>query len=81
MGIYGRLRAEGEQAGRRFVTVDRRGDRATVVLDEPERLNGLSAGLVVQLKAALTALADDDEVRSVVITGAGPASARAATHG
>lgn len=80
MGIYGRLRAEGEQAGRRFVTVDRRGDRATVVLDEPERLNGLSAGLVVQLKAALTALADD-EVRSVVITGAGPASARAATHG
>ena len=54
------------------VRVDRSGDRAVVILDEPERLNVLSAALVLQLKDALAGLAADPEVRSVILTGSGP---------
>ncbi|MCV7280075.1 enoyl-CoA hydratase/isomerase family protein [Mycolicibacterium flavescens] len=54
------------------VRVERRGDRAVVTLDEPRRLNVLSAPLVRQLRRALTDLDGDPEVRSVVLTGADP---------
>ena len=56
----------------RRVRVDRRGDRAIVTLDEPQRLNVLSAPLVRQLRRALTVLDADPDVRSVVLTGADP---------
>lgn len=52
--------------------VDHRGDRAVVTLDEPQRLNVLSAPLVRQLRRALTDLDADPDVRSVVLTGADP---------
>jgi 2-(1,2-epoxy-1,2-dihydrophenyl)acetyl-CoA isomerase len=39
------------------VRVEHRGDRAVVTLDEPERLNVLSAPLTRQLRRALEALA------------------------
>lgn len=52
--------------------VDRRDDRAVVTLDEPDRLNVLSAPLVRQLRRALTALVEDVDVRTVVLTGADP---------
>lgn len=52
--------------------VERRGDRAIVTLDEPERLNVLSAPLVRQLRRALVDLDADPDVRSVVLTGADP---------
>jgi 2-(1,2-epoxy-1,2-dihydrophenyl)acetyl-CoA isomerase len=52
--------------------VDRRGDRAVVTLDEPQRLNVLSAPLVRQLRRALTELDAEPDVRSVVLTGADP---------
>jgi 2-(1,2-epoxy-1,2-dihydrophenyl)acetyl-CoA isomerase len=54
------------------VRVDHRGDRAVVTLDEPGRLNALSAPLVRQLRRALQSLAADPAVRTVVLTGAGP---------
>lgn len=54
------------------VRVEHRRDRAVVTLDEPERLNVLSAALTRQLRRALEALAADNDIRSVVITGADP---------
>ncbi|MGH3634041.1 MAG: enoyl-CoA hydratase/isomerase family protein, partial [Mycobacterium sp.] len=71
--IYRNLIAAGDdpQAPRR-VRVDHRGDRAVVTLDEPDRLNVLSAPLVRQLRHALEDLAADTEVRAIVLTGADP---------
>src|SRR3954469_5632915 len=54
------------------VCIDHRGDRATVTLDESDRLNVLSAPLVRQLRRTLLALDADSDVRSVVLTGADP---------
>src|SRR5947208_9774124 len=54
------------------VRVEHRGDRAVVTLDEPNRLNVLSAPLVRQLRRALESLDADPDVRSVVLTGADP---------
>ena len=56
----------------RRVRVEHRGDRAVVTLDEPDRLNVLSAPLVRQLRCALEALVVDTDVRSVVLTGSDP---------
>jgi 2-(1,2-epoxy-1,2-dihydrophenyl)acetyl-CoA isomerase len=71
MSIYTALLEEGESAEKRFVEVERRDAAAVVTLAEPDRLNVLSAPLVVQTKKALTALAADPDVRTVVLTGAG----------
>jgi 2-(1,2-epoxy-1,2-dihydrophenyl)acetyl-CoA isomerase len=71
MGIYADLVGEGGDATARFVEVTRREHSAVVVLNEPERLNVLSAPLVVQAKAALTELAADPTIRTIVLTGAG----------
>ncbi|KUI48533.1 enoyl-CoA hydratase [Mycobacterium sp. GA-1199] len=54
------------------VRVEHRGDRAVVTLDEPRRLNVLSAPLVRQLRRALADLDADPGIRSVVLTGADP---------
>ena len=71
--LYRRLVAEGDApSAPQRVRVELRGDRAVVTLDEPKRLNVLSAPLVRQLRRALTDLAADPDVRSVVITGADP---------
>jgi 2-(1,2-epoxy-1,2-dihydrophenyl)acetyl-CoA isomerase len=56
-----------------LVTVERTGAHAVVTLDEPERLNPLSAALTVQLHDQLAALARDPEVRAIVLTGRDPA--------
>jgi 2-(1,2-epoxy-1,2-dihydrophenyl)acetyl-CoA isomerase len=70
--IYADLRAEGLAPGaERLVRVERRAERAIVTMDDPERLNALSAPLVIQLKQALGELADDPGIRSIVLTGAG----------
>jgi 2-(1,2-epoxy-1,2-dihydrophenyl)acetyl-CoA isomerase len=58
---------------RDYVEVERSGIRATVTLDDPEKLNPLSAALTVQLHDELAALARDPEVRTIVITGRDPA--------
>jgi 2-(1,2-epoxy-1,2-dihydrophenyl)acetyl-CoA isomerase len=71
--LYRTMVAEGDDpTGPERVRVERRRDRAVVTLDEPKRLNVLSAPLVRQLRRALTDLDADADVRSVVITGADP---------
>ena len=56
-----------------LVTVERDGAIATVTLNRPEKRNALSLELREVLTAQLDALATDDEVRCVVLTGAGSA--------
>src|SRR5579875_2579722 len=71
--LYNELVAQGDDAhAPRRVHVERRGDRAIVTLDEPDRLNALSAPLVRQLRSAMVALVADSDIRSVVLTGADP---------
>jgi methylglutaconyl-CoA hydratase len=59
-------------ADRPLVGVGRRGPAAVVTLDSPTNRNALSRALVEQLHTALRAALDDDGVRVVVLTGAGP---------
>ena len=54
-----------------LVLVGRESGIATVTLNEPQARNPLSPGLVDELTARLTGLAGDDDVRAVVVTGAG----------
>jgi 2-(1,2-epoxy-1,2-dihydrophenyl)acetyl-CoA isomerase len=79
MSVYQELLRQGEGATERFVDVERRGDSAVVTLNEPERLNVLSAPLVVQTKAALVELAADRRFARWCSPAADEVSARAAT--
>ncbi|HEX5610559.1 MAG TPA: enoyl-CoA hydratase/isomerase family protein [Solirubrobacterales bacterium] len=73
MDSYADLIAEGRADERRLVLVEREGERATVTLSDPERLNPLSAGLMLQLLDALAEVDEDPAVRAVILTGADPA--------
>jgi 2-(1,2-epoxy-1,2-dihydrophenyl)acetyl-CoA isomerase len=53
------------------VDVRRDGALVTVTLNRPEKLNALDLEHVVALRDALRELAGDDDVRAVVLTGAG----------
>jgi 2-(1,2-epoxy-1,2-dihydrophenyl)acetyl-CoA isomerase len=55
------------------VNVHREGAAATIELNRPDMLNAWNAQLGHDLLAAVTAVAEDDAVRAVVITGAGRA--------
>ena len=56
----------------RLVTVDRPQPRTAVVtLNRPDRLNAMSIDLVIELDAALNAIAEDNAIAVVVLTGAG----------
>ena len=71
--LYAGMVADGDDPDApRRVRVERRGDRGVVTLDEPDRLNALSAPLVRQLRCAIEALVADSGIRSVVLTGADP---------
>jgi 2-(1,2-epoxy-1,2-dihydrophenyl)acetyl-CoA isomerase len=54
------------------IRVEHRGDRAVVTLDEPDRLNVLSAPLARQLRHTLDTLVADPDIRTIVLTGADP---------
>jgi 2-(1,2-epoxy-1,2-dihydrophenyl)acetyl-CoA isomerase len=71
MTFYDDLIAHADADPRTLVRVDRADDRAVVTLNDPDKLNVLSAGLTRQLRAALEALVDDRAIRAVVLTGAG----------
>jgi len=58
MTFYDELTSDGRNGGR-MVLVERGADRAVVTLDDPAKLNTLSAPLVLQLKAALEELVAD----------------------
>jgi 2-(1,2-epoxy-1,2-dihydrophenyl)acetyl-CoA isomerase len=64
-----------EQPARQYenVLLRRNGPAATVVLDRPTRMNAWSRGMSQDLLAVLRDLAADDEVRAVMLTGAGRA--------
>jgi 2-(1,2-epoxy-1,2-dihydrophenyl)acetyl-CoA isomerase len=55
------------------VNVHREGAATTIELNRPESLNAWNAQLGHDLLAAITAVAEDDGVRAVVVTGAGRA--------
>ena len=64
-----------EEPARRYQTLQlfRTGAAAKIVLNRPERLNAWSNALSADLLSALSDLAGDDEVRAVMLTGAGRA--------
>ncbi|HMD52248.1 MAG TPA: enoyl-CoA hydratase/isomerase family protein [Solirubrobacteraceae bacterium] len=72
MTFYDDLVHDGREHPDRFVRIDRDSDRALVTLEDPAKLNTLSAPLVQQLRAALEELAADREIRAIVLTGADP---------
>jgi 2-(1,2-epoxy-1,2-dihydrophenyl)acetyl-CoA isomerase len=72
MTFYEDLVSRGREDPEAVVRVERRSDRAVVTLDDPGKLNVLSAPLVQQLKAALDELVADRAIRSIVLTGADP---------
>src|ERR1039457_1122517 len=72
MTFYDELVCSGRDHPHALVQVERRSDRAVVTLDDPGKLNVLSAPLVQQLKAALDELVADRAIRSIVLTGADP---------
>jgi enoyl-CoA hydratase len=53
--------------------VERRDRVAVLTLDDPERRNALTAGLVAEIVAAVDDLERDDGVGALVVTGAPPA--------
>ncbi|WP_276260738.1 enoyl-CoA hydratase/isomerase family protein [Haloglomus litoreum] len=61
------------QEGYETVTVDREGYVGRITLDRPEAMNTFSTDLATELDAALHDLDDADDVRAVVVDGAGDA--------
>src|ERR1700757_1986201 len=72
MPFYEDTVRRGREEASRYVSVERADDRAVVTLEDPDKLNVLTAPLVQQLKAALTELAGERSIRSIVLTGADP---------
>ncbi|MGO9961512.1 MAG: enoyl-CoA hydratase/isomerase family protein [Solirubrobacteraceae bacterium] len=70
---YSELVTSARADQRELVTVKRDGDRAVVYLGDPDKLNVLSAPLMVQLLARAEELARDETIRAVVLTGRGTA--------
>jgi 2-(1,2-epoxy-1,2-dihydrophenyl)acetyl-CoA isomerase len=58
---------------RRYIEVERLGDRAVLRLADADKLNVLSAPLMVQLLGQAGQLARDPDIRAIVLTGAGRA--------
>jgi 2-(1,2-epoxy-1,2-dihydrophenyl)acetyl-CoA isomerase len=54
-----------------FIIAERLDGVGFVTLNRPDKLNALSFGLVSELDDALTGWEEDDEVKAVIITGAG----------
>lgn len=53
------------------ITLERRGRVAVLTLNRPDRLNALSAELRAEVEQAVAAMRADDDVRALVVTGAG----------
>jgi len=73
MTFYDDLVDGGRNSHEVRVRVERGADRAVVTLDDPDKLNVLSAPLVVQLRSALEDLVSDRAIRAIVLTGSDPA--------
>ena len=64
-----------------MLRVELRDRIAVLTLDRPERLNAIGSGTVDQLTRALGELRDNDDVRALVVTGAGRAFSAGADIG
>ena len=53
------------------IIYDKSGHIVTVTLNRPKKLNAYSETMVHEVLAALAGARDDDDVRAVIITGAG----------
>jgi 2-(1,2-epoxy-1,2-dihydrophenyl)acetyl-CoA isomerase len=73
MNLYPDLLKQGQAEERSLVSVDRHDSHAVVTLRDPDRLNPLTTGLVLQLQERLAELAADPTLRAVVLTGEDPA--------
>src|SRR5436190_2567770 len=76
------LRREGsrQQSGRNAMaydaqfetlTLETRGQVAILTMNRPDRLNAINTDVMREMHAATTAVREDDEVRALVLTGAG----------
>ena len=54
-----------------FTTFERRGHVGVLTLSNPDRLNALSAAMRAEVETVLNAARADDEIRALVLTGAG----------
>ena len=54
-----------------LLKMERTGHTATITLNRPEKLNALSSQLTAEFHSALDELSDQDDIRVVVLTGAG----------
>lgn len=54
-----------------FISFERRGHVGVLTLNNPERLNALSATMRGEIEAVLAAARADDDLRALVLTGAG----------
>jgi 2-(1,2-epoxy-1,2-dihydrophenyl)acetyl-CoA isomerase len=70
---YADVVADARAASPELVLVERNGAHAIVTLNEPDRLNTLSAALTVRLHDVLAELAADEALRAIVLTGGDPA--------
>jgi 2-(1,2-epoxy-1,2-dihydrophenyl)acetyl-CoA isomerase len=68
---YAEIVDQGRSDERPHLRVDRGDGRATITLDDPEKLNVLSAPLMMQLRSEIERLAADEAIRAIVVTGAG----------
>jgi 2-(1,2-epoxy-1,2-dihydrophenyl)acetyl-CoA isomerase len=68
---YAEVLAAARADERTLVEVERGGDRAVLRLADPDKLNVLSAPLMLQLLDAAEELVRDPEIRAIVLTGAG----------
>jgi enoyl-CoA hydratase len=53
------------------ILIDRQEGRAIITVNNPERLNSVSHATMWELEKAITDVAQDDDVRVIVLTGAG----------
>jgi len=60
-----------EKSNQGSITLERRGPTALISFTRPEKLNALSLYMKDELKRILQELANDSELRAVIITGAG----------
>ena len=73
MTAYADIVRQGREHEERLVRTDRPSeDRAVVTMDDPGKLNVLSAALTVQLRDALDDLLEQDLIKTIVLTGSDP---------
>ena len=60
-----------EGADYETITLERRGHVTVLTLNRPDRLNAINRDMMRELPAAVAMLKADDEVRALVVTGAG----------